>query len=1453
MAEEVPQFNPKFEEQAKGLAIGNNNIIYNYFGYREEIKADSVDVADDNLVCPYRGLYHFSPNDAKFFFGREVFIQQLFKATQTHNFIPVLGASGSGKSSVVLAGLVPKLEQEKCWKFTHFRPSDGNDPFYALAKALVPLYRSDLDSTDEITQSDKLAKHLEKGELSLAKVFSNIQQKNPNHKVLLIVDQFEELYTQYSDLTFRHRFLDCLLANFQSPNSRSSSSTVLVATMRADFLANALSYRPFADMLQNTDIKLGAMSRKELIQVIEKPAQTLGISFEEGLVERILDDVEHEPGHLPLLEFALAKLWDKRRDKRLTHAAYEELGKVNGALAKYADEKYSQLTSKEQKQARQIFIQLIRPGEGNEDTRRRANRAELGEENWDLIKRKNGLADSRLVVTDRQDTEQKTVEIVHEALIQNWGQLRQWMDIDREFRSWQERLRTTIQQWKDTKKDDGGLLRSALLSEAEGWLKRHPDGISSKERDFIRKSIRLRDRSLRRTIAGLVGGLIGAITLTGIATWQWQRSVINEINTTRESTESLLASNRELDALIASLRAAKQIKGAFGVDKDTRIRVMATMQNTFYRVREYNRLLGSTDSLNSVAFSPDGQTIASGSDREIVLWNLKGEVLTTISDYRDGLQSIVFSSDGQTITSSSSDGTVKLWNLKGELLSTLEGYTDELESIVLSPDGQTIASTSSDGTVKLWNLKGELLTTISNHRDELQSVVFSPDNKIIASAGFDNTIKIWNFKGELLKTLEGDKIAFSPDGKTIASAGLDNTIKIWNFKGELLKTLDLDNLVKSIVFSPNGETLASVSDDTVELWNLAGEQLANISGNIEVLNRVVFSPDGQMIASFGYDGTVELFDLRGLLLSILDGHTGWVNDVVFSPDGKTLASASFDRTIKLWNVKEKLLTIIDDHPDWITSVVFSPDGEIIAFADVNGTVQLRNRKGELLVTMSGDGSIVDPAFSLDGEIIASGGRDNTVKLWNRKGELLTTLSGHTDEVSSVAFSLDGEIIASGSSDNTVKLWNRKGELLATLKGHLDGVSSIVFSPDGEIIASASKDGNIKLWNVKGKLLATLSKHTDEVSSVAFSPDGEIIASGSSDNTVKLWNRKGELLATLKGHLDGVSSIVFSPDGEIIASASKDGNIKLWNVKGKLLATLSGRFSDGIDIAFSPDGKTIASTSILDYGLNTSQLWNRKGELLATLRGHLDSIGTVVFSPDGQTLISSGGVDEITSTFWSFNLDELMARGCYWARDYLENNPDVEQRDRHLCDGIEPTFTIADKIAAKAIVNKVDQHLTLNPETKAAPALVIQGENLVKEEKFIEAIARYEEAQKLIPEIDLYPETEAIDKDIETVLRLLVPEEELIVGVGINIYQDEETKQLVIESPIENTSAMMAGIKAKDIVTKIDDKSTEAMDLNEAIKHIGGSIGTEVKLTILRDGEELEFLLKRMPFKRRKNN
>ena len=1222
MTEDISQNHTEFQGEVKGAQVGDHNIIYNYFYYREEAKSAPVDIVNEDILCPYRGLFHFGPNDADVFFGREKFIEELYSATKTNNFIPVFGPSGSGKSSVVLAGLVPKLQKEGHWQFTHFRP--GSDPFHAIALALVPLYTPNLDQTDQLAQARKMAGYLQDGSVLLLDVFAQIQQHHPNERVLLIADQFEEIYTLCNDDKIRCKFLDCLLV-IATSTSLSSSATVLVTTMRADFLGNALSYPRFSDVLQLKLFVLGAMSLDELTQVIEEPVKKLGVTFADGLVKRILKDVENQPGNLPLLEFALTQLWNKRTDKQLTHKIYEEIGQVEVALARYADKTYDNLKEDEKKKVQRIFIQLVRPGEGSEDTRRIAIKAEFEEQSWSLVKQ---LADARLVVTSRNANDQETVEVVHETLIRNWGELREWMKNNRVFRAWQERVRVAKSQW-ETNKDSGSLLRGAALVKAEEELKKRPEDLIY-EKNFIEQSLEFRDKEIKiqkrrqmLTISGLSIGLIAVSIFAIAAVWQRQmaqKALEEQIIASAESSEAFRNSKKELDALLLAIRAGQPIvSNQLKVGNKTQRLVLESLQKTVGRTRELNQLEGHKNAIRGVSFSLDGNTIGTASDDSTAkFWSLDGRELKTLEGHKQRVLSISFSPDGQTIATGSEDKTVKLWDKYGNLLKTFEGHKDRVFSVTFSPDSNLIASASGDKTVKLWKRNGQEILTISGHSDWINSVSFSPDGQTIATASNDKTVRLWN-------SSSGKEIRPFTDSTTQEKTAHNDT-------------------VTSVSFSPDGQTIATSSADrTVKLWNLQdGHLIQTLNGHLDIVHQASFSSDGQTIATVSNDQTVKLWNKYGNLLQTFASHNGAVFDVSFSPNGKTIITGSADRTARLWSYNRQEFQRINGHIAPVWGVAFSPDGQTIATAS----------------------------------------KDKTAKLWNsRNGILAHILTGHKDIVTSISFSPDGQTILTASADGTVKLWNKYGgNLLQSFIGSNKAIRRVNYSPDGQKIVTANDDYTAKIWNLSGELIHTL-QHKDSVYFAGFSPDGQTIATASRDKTVILWNLDGTKKNTLD-HNDFVYFVSFSPDGQIIATASADGTVTFWNRDGKKLKTLPAHDVQVYNVSFSPKGKFIATTS-RDKTVKLWSITKDKQEIqieeLKTLTGHTEIVDYLSFSPDGQTIATASR--DNTVILWKLNMNELeklinskkslntlMKDGCNWIKNYL-NSSKSEDSKTTLCQGI----------------------------------------------------------------------------------------------------------------------------------------------------------------------------------------
>ncbi|MCP9293195.1 MAG: CHAT domain-containing protein [Planktothrix agardhii LY1] len=1104
-----------------------------------------VPVFDDVIPPnPYQGLAAFEEEDSDFFFGQENFINKLVEVTQNQPLVGIIGPSGSGKSSVVFAGLIPNLRKQGNWLIEVFRP--GKEPFLPLASALVRQLEPEAGETQLLRESVALASDFQQGRITVQQVISRILERNPGKRLLLVADQLEELYTLCPVKEEQERFADELLAAIAQEN------ITVVFTLRADFLNYVLSYRPFRDALQTyTPQFLSSMKREELQQAIELPAQKLDVQLEDNLTQRILDDVGQEPGNLPLLEFALTRLWEKQKNRTLTHAAYQEIGGVKKAIANHAEQVYQKLSETEKQQAQRIFVQLVRPGEGTEDTRRVATRAEVGEENWNLVSYLAGYQ-ARLVVTGRQETED-TVEVVHEALIREWLTLREWMNANRQFRTWQERLKLALREWKNDNHNPGTLLRGVSLTVAADWLGKRANEMTQDERNFIQVSVQQQKRR-RQFITFAISSAFIVVSSFGIVVWsQSQKIQLAQSEALSDYSNELFKQNKEIDALIKSLQAAKPSYPS----KKPPTKVLAALQQAVYWIHEHNRFEGHSGLVWEGSFSPDSQNIVSAnSDKTSKIWSIDGRSQWNLPPEKYQVRDATFSPDGQ-IVATTSGNKVKLWSLKNrQLLTILEGHQNTVYAVSFSPDGQMIATASKDKTVKLWTQKGKFVKTLVGHQDLVQDVMFSPNGQMIATASKDKTVKLWQRDGKLLRTLSGhqdniENLSFSPDGQIIATASFDKTVKLWTLNGKVLTTLNgHEDVVYGVNFSPDGKILATASGDkTIKLWKLDGTLLRTIIGSSGRVYSVNFSPNGKWFITGGEDRSIRLWQRSNPLLTMLEGYTDKVLRIRFRPDQQRLVTLSEGNRLEIWQPDGTRLKTRKFSKE-IRDIDVSSDGKWIATV-AGDEIQLWSWDGKVQQTIKTNyGLLYSVRFSPDNRMIAtSSEKDNVVQLWQLDGKLLHTFRGHQAEVQSISFSSDGQTLATAGFDKTIKLWSQDGQLLQTLKGHQDIIYSVAFSPDDQTLASGSQDKTVILWrrNAQGLYLKdkTLKGHEDIVWDVSFSPKGDKIVTASHDTTARIWKSDGTLLQILQGHQGAIVNARFSPDGETVALASTDKTASLW--------------------------------------------------------------------------------------------------------------------------------------------------------------------------------------------------------------------------------------------------------------------------------------------------------------------
>ncbi|MFC5748429.1 NACHT and WD repeat domain-containing protein [Actinomadura rugatobispora] len=1150
-------------------------------------------------ACPYQGLAPFEAGTSGLFFGRARAVQNLVgrlapRLEGRGSILLVSGASGVGKSSLLRAGLLPALAQgtlpvegSRDWPRLLMTPTA--EPLRTLAEVLAQEFGGDAGTVLE--------------ELRHA--------RPPGGRLVLVVDQFEELFTLVTDERERQAFVRAL-------HAMAEASAAVVMGVRADYWDRCAAYPQFAEAIQDGQVIVEPMAEPDLRLAITGPAAAAGLEIEPGLVETILDELDAGDRHgaLPLLSQALLNTWERREDGRLTVRGYEESGRVRDSVRRTADEVLGRLPAEDRKTAFRIFRRLTLITAGGRVARRRATRAEVhaaaparsAEDRARVEALLSAFAEQRLL-TLHEDA----VEISHDALLGAWPALRQWLEPDLTAHGVYDRLIEDAAQWAEHHRDAAFLYRGARLlavQDSRPRWERDPDSFpppGPTVEAFVAASARAARQAGRRrglVMAGLAVLSVVALVAAGAAV-----DAAGDAGRQRDLAVSRqLAAQSEVagDPTVSALLAVAAWRVAPTPEARHRMLDVAT--------RPGRGALRGPGPVTELAFSPDGSLIATGGGDGVVrLWDTaaRRESGAPIAAAQGVLSScsagfdMAFSPDGKVLATACFR-SVRFWDVATR--RPLGGALDpgspadpigSVQAMAFSPDGRTLATSGYEGTTQLWDVAARRRSGAALGRPDtrtgdraVNAVAFTPDGKRLVTAGNDDAARLWDIAtrrqvgGALTgHTADVEDLSVAPDGTTLATASTDGTVRLWNLAtrdqiGGPLRDPDGQGHFRGfqgVAFSPDGQRLVTAgATGFTRLWDTAARRPVGppLADKRQPVQKAAFSPDGRLLAAAGEDGAVWLWDpvshrQAGTAMPAL-------SDVRFSPDGRTLAapgpraepgSEGADRAAGLWDVATQRRIgpalrpgdIRAPGDDILYKVRFGPDGRTLATASARGNVRVWDTAAQRQIgpPLATDRDAPPVEFSPDGRFLATGGKDHSIGFWDVAGRRehgpRITVPGDAS-LRAMAFSPDGATLAAVGGDRALRFFDvaARRQIGAPLTGTTDGIAQdLAFSPDGRTLAATAANGGVQLWDVARRrpVGAALTGHTDAVAAIAFSPDGRTLATGSADRTVRLWDlaTRRQIGPPLTGHAGTVAAIAYAPDGTTLATVGNDRTARLWNV------------------------------------------------------------------------------------------------------------------------------------------------------------------------------------------------------------------------------------------------------------------------------------------------------------------
>ena len=1165
---------------------------------------EDAEAGDRVERAPYRGLSTFKLEDADLYFGREKEAELFANRIRIEPLLAVVGPSGAGKSSFIQAGVVPILPDD--FQVVIVRP--GAAPVAALI-ARIDGAKLDIE-WDEPEDAKAIAAAIRDAMVGRGE------------SLLLVVDQFEELFTLCQDLDERADYADILtqLAADEDAPVR------VVLTLRDDFLMKAQSLPLLRDRLTHSLQLLATPDRDDLLRILVEPARRVGYSFEDDdLPVQMVDEVGEHPSALALLSFAAAQLWElrDRQSRKFRRVAYESMGGVGGALAHHADAVLADMSADELLVVREAFRHLVTA----QGTRAVLSRDELdqllghGPHSQGVLEK---LVGARLLVAREGDQGSELIEITHEALIVDWPQLAKWRREDAEGARLRDELRAAARQWDERDRPNWLLWRGEALTEYQLWRARFPGGLTVVEEDFAAASRKIDARSKQLRRAALIGAFVALAA--GLVLALWLRN-----------------------------RAAEQRQWAQASEARAKQRLVDL------RVEQARQALIGEDPLRGLAYLREA--IVQGADSPTVHHLLGNGMraldaqLVRLDTRAESVSQAAFVAGDRRIVTGALHSPAKVWDADtGELVHTYEG---DATVFAVSPDGRRLVTGGSDGAVRLWELgESRLIREFAAaqkgpaRRLKVMCVAFSHDGSALVAGKADRKAYVWDVNtGEERVRVAGHSgpvlsCSFNGDSSRLLTAG--GTQRIWDSRtGESIFEIGSPGYRAQAAYSSDHSAIVtySVSSPIVQVWEAATGKLAmELDTSAGGVNDVHYSADGKRIVVATTNGSAQLWQAEsGLLELSVRGHENSVLAVALSRDQTRLATAGGDRTIIIWDVASgDQIAIRNGHVAKVLGVQIDSTGNRVLSASQDGTARVWSMEpGGLDERLRPEGDqIVATIFSPDGRQLLTYSPSRVVRLWSAEdGELLHTYDGarrefsahgltwFADQIVVPDFEPGGSLIAVPIGKNVQLLDGKTLAPVLQLQGHQADVTSAVFSPDGRTLVTTSMDTTARAWSVdSGEELRVLRKGAGPLFHSSISPDGSVVAVGGAAPIVWMAQlRSGEPIRTLKGHHGPISALSFSPDGNHLVTASPDTTIRSWEARtGKLLIameTLSPVFS----VQFSSDGAFIAAIE----STGRASLWDTVSGL------RLSNIGTAAefgywldIDPRGERIALSNGTGEI---------------------------------------------------------------------------------------------------------------------------------------------------------------------------------------------------------------------------------